>query len=133
MASYNPHRDNAALYEAAHRWAERSLLHSASVLSDAPNLWSLANLDELDLRFVQNFDEGAGSFIEKLKGQLSGGTPECHQLMAELMWALNLFPSNAGSESKRKTTREIWSWSGSELPANHPYLSDAVLAVIGSA
>ncbi len=133
MASYNPRRDNAALYEAAHQWATRSLLQSASVLSEAPDLWNLANLDELDLRFVQNYDEGEGSFLEKLKGQLAGGTPECHQLMAELMWALNLFPSNAGSGSKRTTVREIWSWSGSELPADHPYLSDAVLAGIGSA
>ena len=133
MATYNPRRDNAALYEAAHQWAERSLLQSASVLSDVPNLWNLANLDELDLRFVQNYDEGSGTFLEKLKGQLSGGTPQCHKLMAELMWALNLFPSNAGSASKRTTVREIWSWSRSELPIDHPYLSDAILAGIGSA
>lgn len=133
MSKFNPHHENAALYEAAQKWAERCLIGTASILSDDQSLWSLSHFDELDRRFVQNFDEGSGTFLEKLKGQLSGGSPQCHQLMAELMWALNLFPSNIGSDSKRRTVTEIWSWSGVTLQPDHPYLSDAVLVGIGSA
>lgn len=133
MSKFNPNHQNEALYAAAQRWAERCLIASASILSDHQSLWSLANFDELNRRFVQNIDEGSGNFLEKLKGQLSGGSPQCHQLMAELMWSLNLFPSNIGSDSKRRTVSEIWSWSGVALRTDHPYLSDAVLVGIGSA
>lgn len=133
MSSYSPERDKSALYSAARAWAQRSLLDSDSILSDTKGLWTSEVLDELDRRFVQNYDEGEGTFIQKLQGQLSGGSPECYQLMAELMWALNLFPSNIGPAVKRQNVMQIWSWSGSDLQPDSTFLSDEVLAGIGSA
>lgn len=133
MSSYSPERDKSALYSAARAWAQRSLLDSGSILSDTEGLWTSEVLDELDKRFVQNYDEGEGTFIQKLQGQLSGGSPECYQLMAELMWALNLFPSNIGPAIKRQNVMQIWSWSGSDLRSDSTFLSDEVLTGIGSA
>ena len=133
MAIHSQERDKSALYSAARAWGQRSLLEERSVLSDADQLWTSDVLTELDQRFVQNFDAGEGTFLEKLKAQLAGGSPQCHRLMAELMWALNLFPSNVGASSKRQTVMEIWSWSGASLRADAPMLSDDVLMGIGSA
>ena len=53
--------------------------------------------------------------------------------MAEFLWLLLLFPSNIGAASKRDTVREVWSWSGDDLLAEHPLLSDPVLGGLGSA
>ncbi|WP_448140246.1 MrcB family domain-containing protein [Sphingopyxis fribergensis] len=133
MSSYSPERDKSALYSAARAWAKRSLLDSGSILSDTKGLWRSEVLDELDKRFVQNYDEGEGTFIQKLQGQLSGGSTECYQLMAELMWASNLFPSNIGPATKRQNVMQIWSWSGSDLRSDSTFLSDEVLTGIGSA
>jgi 5-methylcytosine-specific restriction protein B len=133
MSRYNPHHQTAALYSAAQQWLEQSLIGEMSVFTGAPSLWTSLYLDEIDLRFVRNLDEGSGSFIEKLNEQLAGGTPECRQLMAELMWVLGLSPSNIGPETKRKSVTEIWSWSGASLSLDHELLPDEVLQGIGSA
>lgn len=36
--------------------------------------WSVANLEELDRLSVQAFDPGEGTFDEKLKPQIGGGS-----------------------------------------------------------
>lgn len=90
-------------------------------------------LGELDQRFVNNLDAGKGDFLSKLKVQLSEGSPDCRQLMAESLWLTLLFPSNVGAAKKRENVLEVWSWSGEDLSATHPLLEDAVLGGIGSA
>ena len=52
--------------------------------------------------------------------------------MAEMLWALLLFPSNIKPGTKRKQICEIWGLSGQKLPDACAFLSDAVLAGIGS-
>ncbi len=133
MSRYNPHHQTEALYSAAQKWVEQSLRGERSVFTDSPTLWTLAELDELDEKFVRNPDERTGTFIEKLSEQLADATPQCCQLMAELMWVLGLFPSNIGPDSKRRSVTEIWSWSGANLSADHQLLTDQVLGGIGSA
>ena len=90
-------------------------------------------MDEVDQRFVQNPDEGTGNFFEKLRSQLEAGSPDCRQLMAEILWILMLFQTNVGVSKKRENVQLVWSWSGNELSEAHPMLSDAVLKGIGSA
>lgn len=133
MSKYNPHHHVEPIYVAAKQWRERSLAADHSVFSESKNLWTGALLDELDQRFVKNLDEGEGDFLSKLKTQLSAGSPECRQLMAESLWLLLLFPSNVGAARKRETVREVWSWSGEDVEEDHPLLDDAVLEGIGSA
>lgn len=82
---------------------------------------------------VKNLDAGEGDFLSKLKVQLSEGSPDCRQLMAESLWLTLLFPSNVGAAKKRENVLEIWSWSGEDLNATHPLLADGVLEGIGSA
>jgi len=118
---------------AARRWAERCLAAEGSVFDDQANLWTPVLLDELDRLFVQNYDEGEGSFIQKLKRQLEPGSPECPKLMAEALWILMLFQWNVSSQRKRETVRDVWAWSGSQLDEKHPMLADDVLQGLGSA
>lgn len=134
MSRYNPHYSAEPIHHAATRWRERCLEQDLSVLSEEKKLWTPEVLDELDRHFVQNLDMGEGDFFEKLKAQLSSGSPACRQLMAEHLWILMLFQSNIGAIKKRENIREVWSWSGEELPADdNALLTDAVLGGLGSA
>lgn len=133
MSRFNPNHTVVAIYDAAAKWKESGLLAGKSVFSPDASLWTIGLLDELDKRFVRNLDAGDGDFLSKLKTQLSEGSPECRQLMAECFWLTQLFPSNTGAEKKRTNVLEIWSWSGSELDSTNPFLSEAVFKGIGSA
>lgn len=85
MARYNPNHDSTPIHTAAGAWSKRCLLEDGSILMEELKLWTPALIDELDRRFVQNIDEGEGDFFEKLKSQLSAGSAECRQLMAECL------------------------------------------------
>ena len=52
--------------------------------------------------------------------------------MAELLWALFLFPSNIGADTKRDGVVRVWGWSGDSLDPGHPMLTDEVFDGIGS-
>jgi 5-methylcytosine-specific restriction protein B len=99
----------------------------------AQSLWSTNHIGELVQAFVRNpMDAPDTSFIEKLKQQLSVCAPEAKQLMAEVLYVLTLFQSNMRPPTKRELVRTVWSWSGTELPADHPLLEDSVLGGIGN-
>lgn len=115
LARYNPHRPAEPIFGAAATWKERCLERHASVFTEDRALWTVPLLDEIDQRFLQNLDEGEGKFFEKLKVQLSEGSPGCRQLMAELLWILMLFQSNVTAEKKRENVQLVWSWSGEAL------------------
>jgi 5-methylcytosine-specific restriction protein B len=53
-------------------------------------------------------------------------------LVAEMLWALLLFPSNVKPRTKRRQVQELWAMAGSQLPDTESLLSDAVLTGIGS-
>lgn len=112
MSKYNPNHYVDPIYDAAQKWSERSLASGLSVLSDKEGLWTRDFLNELDQRFVNNLDAGEGDFLSKLKVQLSEGSADSRQLMAEMLWLTLLFPSNVGAAKKRENVLEIWSWSG---------------------
>lgn len=132
MSRYHPERDIVPILEAAQFWKRRCLQEAGSIFEDL-GVWSDRNIGDLRRFFVENPDEGEGRFIEKLERQLKGADSGVKQLTSEMTWFMLLCPSNIGSENKRDTVRRIWSWSGRDLPANPSYLSDALLAGIGSA
>jgi 5-methylcytosine-specific restriction protein B len=99
MSRYHPGRDPAPTLNAARRWGECCLVAEGSIFDDQAKLWTPPLLDELDHLFVQNYDEGEGSFIQKLKGQLEPGSPQCRKLMAEALWILMLFQSRPSEKS----------------------------------
>ena len=96
-------------------------------------VWTSANLDALESFVVDRPDAGDGSFYEKLELQVADAPPSARKLMAEMLWALLLFPSNITEDMKRDSVVRVWSWSGDLLDPNHPLLGDAVLDGIGSA
>lgn len=132
MALYTYHHDAPSVTEVGRRWVKQCLVEDGSVF-DGGTISTAANFDALDCHFVQRPDAGSGSFYEKLKGQLENAPPESCKLMAEVLWALFLFPSNITQETKREGIVQVWGWSGSELDPNHPMLSDHILDGIGSA
>ena len=131
MSRFCGDRDSRAILEAGSRWRDSALLGSGSVFG-ASNSWTIANLQDLDKFFSHNLDVGEGSFLSKLRTQLSPCSPEVKQLAAEIVWLLLLCPSNISPSKKRQNIKEIWSWSGAEFPSTHPYLSDDLLTGIGS-
>lgn len=133
MSRFNPNHQVAPIYDAAAAWKRDCFLADGSALSEGGHLWTNTLLGELDQRFVKNLDAGEGDFLSKLKVQLSEGSPDCRQLMAESLWLTLLFPSNVGAAKKRENVLEIWSWSGEDLSASHSLLEDSVLEGIGSA
>lgn len=96
-------------------------------------LWTVDLLNELKTRFIDHPDESKNRFIVKLQGQLENASPDACRLMAELLWILNLFPSNIGPGRKREIFQEVWQWSGTSFGDDNPLLGDALLSGLGSA
>jgi 5-methylcytosine-specific restriction protein B len=133
LSRYNPYRPNSdRTIAAAAEWRDRCLIQDRSILADA-SLWTAPVLDELDERFVRRIDTSQDKFQVKLRRQLAEASPLACQLAAEMLWLMNLFPSNIGPDAKRAAVTDAWSWSGEELPQDHPMLDREVLNGLGSA
>lgn len=133
MSRYCGKNDSAPILSAANHWREEAFLTDGSVFASRP-LWTMEGLEALETHFVLNLDEGGGTFIAKLEGQLKTTQPFVKQLAAEMLWLMFLCPSNMGAVKKRSTISTIWEWSAEELPSSaSAFLSDATLDGIGSA
>ena len=122
------------VYDAAQTWKERCLVADGSILSPNKAIWTSAVLNELDLDvFTENFDAHDGTFISKLKEQISELSPDCKQLISECLWLLLLFPSNITLEKKREHLREVWTTMDNKIDESVHELSDDVLLGIGNA
>ena len=132
MSRYCGQRNAQPVLEAAELWRDRCLVSGGSVFSE-DDLWTSANVAQLMTNFVQNPDEGSGSFLEKLEGQLDPVAPSAKRFAAEMLWLMLLCPSNISPSKKREVVAEIHSWSGIALDLDHPQLADAPLGGIGSA
>jgi 5-methylcytosine-specific restriction protein B len=133
MARQVADRSIGALLDAAREWIDRCLVEDASLLAEGSGLWTTTNADRLQSGFVERPDSGGDDFMTKLERQLSDTGAPAQQLMAEMMWALLVFPSNIGADVKRAHVLRIWSWSGESIQPTHAMLTDAVLCGIGSA
>lgn len=131
MAKYTPNYETNKLYSAMRKFGNECLLQDGSVLQPGQIVWTPDNLDELDRWFVQNPDEGEGTYFVKLKQQLAQGSPDSRKLMAELHWLLNAFPSDISPSTKEERVREIWSWSGEDLPDEVTFLEHSILEGLG--
>jgi hypothetical protein len=131
MARQTSKRDISGILSAASTWIEKCLVEDGSLFGTEPR-WTKSLLDEIYRDFVEHPDEGGGDFLTKLKGQLKQSSPEAIQLMAEMQWAVLLFPSNMKPQTKRLQIREIWALSGTPLHESSFLLTDAALAGIGS-
>ena len=67
--------------------------------------WTAALVEEVYEAFVKHPDYSDNDFITKLKGQMQPASPAAQQLMAEMLWALLLFPSNMKARTKAQQVR----------------------------
>lgn len=110
----------AAILEAAEQWKQRCLFDGGSLFTDE-RLWTRENFEQLRIHFVEKLDEGAGSFDEKLRGQLDPAPAEAKRLCAEIFWVLHLpvISSSVKPATKINRIRRVWEWSGAEFPGEH--------------
>ncbi|NNE35032.1 MAG: DUF3578 domain-containing protein, partial [Rhodothermales bacterium] len=131
MSRYHPQWNIEPIFKAAAHWRDTALLGGNSVFGD-PEIWSDENIEQMNQHYVLNLDEGKGNFITKFEHQLENASSETRKLAAEMMWLMLLCSSNIGAKNKRDTFFTIWDWSGAELPALEPWLTDDVLRGVGS-
>ena len=133
MSRYCGGKDVAPIFAAAEHWRETALLRDGSVFSER-QLWTLDGMESLQTHFINNPDEGQGTYWEKLHDQLQATPPDVRQLAAEMNWLMLLCPSNIKADSKRQTIRKTWEWSNEQLPDSaNQWLDDSILTGIGSA
>jgi hypothetical protein len=131
MARQIHNRDISVILAAAEQWIRTCLVEDQSVfLGDTR--WTGKLVDDVYLAFVQHPDLGADDFMTKLKRQMKSASPPAQRLMAEMLWALLLFPSNMNARTKRQQVREIWGLSGQQLAEGNSLLTENVLMGIGS-
>jgi hypothetical protein len=79
-------------------------------------LWSLQNLQRFHALFVDQFDNGAGSFLEKFRTQLQEANEDILQLAAELLYAQQFFTSLTGPEKKIENVNAVLNWCPHPAP-----------------
>ncbi len=131
MARQNLGRDISSTLAAAEQWIRTCLIEDSSLFVTGSR-WTRSVVDEVFRSFVEHPDYGDDDFMTKLNGQMKDASSLAQQLMAELLWALLLFPSNMKATTKRRQILEICLLSGEQPAESHPMLAEGVLAGIGS-
>jgi hypothetical protein len=131
MARLIKSRGLEPVINAAQEWVQTCLIADNSVFSDEA-LWTPENVAEVRRAFVEHPQEGKDNFFTKLKGQMESASASAKRLMAEMIWALLLFPTNIKISTKRQQVVAVWSMSGERLREDLPLLSNEVLSGIGS-
>jgi len=130
MARQNAWHDIGATLAAADQWIEQCLIADGSMFFGRA-IWTAQNVRALVHGFVDRPDTGKQSFVEKLQKQISDVSVDAQHLMAEMLWALMLFPTNTTVEKKRERILDVLTVSKSSLPGSD-LVSDLVLRGIGS-
>jgi 5-methylcytosine-specific restriction enzyme B len=101
------------LYGFQRYWLGQVLEDNDSFLTPGSQIWTIANLDELQRNFVEQPDTTPGrSFLDKLRLQLAGAGPAAKQLMAELLVVhfLIFWEGAISATSKLKVIETVLSW-----------------------
>lgn len=123
-------------YAAAQRFIDAVLRADDSLFTPGAPIWSLANIDELYHRFVENPDEGGDSFGVKFHRQLAGAPAAVYQLAGELIYVhLLIAAGTIGYQAKRALIATVLSWSPAPaaIPAELDQALERGLARVGTA
>jgi 5-methylcytosine-specific restriction enzyme B len=90
---------------------DTALVSFHSLFTPERPLWSLQNHKRFHALFVERFDEGEGSFLEKFRKQLEGADDDTYQLAAELLYVQQFFTSLTGPEKKIENVQAVLRWS----------------------
>src|SRR4029079_19486169 len=126
MARHINKRDLEPVLNAAKAWMTDCLVGDASMFASG-KLWVADLVEEATRAFVDHPDTTDDAFMMKLERQMSPCSKGAKQLVAEMLWAMFLFPTNMKPSTKRDQILEAWSWSGDSLEATHRWLGDDVL------
>lgn len=91
------------IYAAARRWRDESLIEDRS-LFDGRNLYGRATAQGLITHFVDNLEEGDGTFVSKLRYQLREASADTVQVAAELLYVHCLITATEAMKGKSKAT-----------------------------
>lgn len=133
MVRYNPHRDVEPIYAIVDAWRARSLLGDQALLTDEADVWSAKTISAVSSAFNGNPDTGSDTFLVKLKRQLAALDDKAHQLAADMLYLMLLFPSNIGARKKWENVEEILSWRNAPAVVRAELIEDAKLCGVGSA
>ena len=99
-----------ATFVALRHIRETALVQFDSLFTPGRKIWSLENLKRFHSLFVDRFDIGAGTFLEKWRKQLEGASDDIFQLAAELLYVQQFFTSVTGPERKLENVRAVLTW-----------------------
>lgn len=133
MARQSNNNNLPPVIEAYQQWIAKCLIADGSILTTGA-LWTPENITEVKEAFIGHPDVGGDDFSTKLLRQMKDASTPAKKLMAEMLWALLVFPvtNNMSVETKVGQIQNIWSLSGEVLPKTIPMLSEDVLDGIGS-
>lgn len=106
MATKVVKQGSDSIYAAARAWVDRGLRSDDSLFTPGKTIWSPELLNELHARFLDRPDESDRPFIDKLRDQLSGSSPDVYQLMGEVLY-VHYLPLDANQEA----IRSVLGWS----------------------
>ena len=112
---------------AAGEWRDDCLLGRGSIFT-SEFLWTRENARALEKHYSHDLDSGEGDFFEKLEGQFANAPDTAIRLVAEILWVIYLIVSRSASSgaTKRHQIKEVFSWSGAEVPNDHWALGDVL-------
>jgi MrcB-like, N-terminal domain/Magnesium chelatase, subunit ChlI len=99
-------------FAAMQRIRDTALVQFNSLFTPERKLWSLENLRRFHALFVERFDLGEGSFLEKWRKQLEEADHDILQLAAELLYVQQFFTRVTGPERKLENVRTVLAWCG---------------------
>ena len=108
--------DDALVRQVGRALIDSGLGDEMSLFSPGRPVWSADTVGELYELYNEHLDYGAGTFLDKLRGQIGHGSDEVKLLTAELLTlhALPLF--NLKATTKRERIGEILSWMSEPVP-----------------
>lgn len=109
MARLTEYTDEA--FDALRRIKETALITFSSLFTPERTLWQAQNLQRLHALFVERFDSGEGTFFDKFRKQLDGGTDEIYQLAGEILYVQQFFTTLTGQQKKLENIRTVLGWS----------------------
>ena len=95
---------------------ETALVRFDSLFTPGRKLWTLQNLRRFHVLFVEGFDEGEGSFLQKFRTQLNEADDDIYQLAAELLYVQQFFTSLTGPAKKVENVQTVLGWSTHPAP-----------------
>jgi 5-methylcytosine-specific restriction protein B len=102
-------------FTAMQRIRETALVHFDSLFTPDRKLWSLQHLRRFHALFVERFDLGEGSFLEKWRKQLEEADDDVLQLAAEVLYVQQFFTTVTGPEKKLENVNAVLSWRAHPL------------------